>query len=1353
MSWIGGWLRGKDQEQEQQQQQQQQGQNQQAQQQPHFDAAEVRARRAAALQARANKAAQEAEAETDSHPHSHSHADTHSHPHHAAAPSTPSRQSMHSSAGSTSNEVARTQSDVSMTDASAMPVEASTVKPPTRSSSTTSTMSTTSERTVSTPVTTPQRSTSQVNVASPAGKGTAPIVSPSSPSQSSVSLPPIHPPSASAYAASRNPLPISLVFAYKSDVPMGELASVWEDAAYCSLFDVTLTPPKAVSGTTSPTRSGGRIYLPQLAEELREQQKEQAKEKKEEQSTPLLSRDHLDTVLMDRITRVNEQMQQQQQRSSMADGSCSILTLISFYRRAMELQTRLQGGLAHAESLEGNSSSSSSPSTSSSTSSTRLYPSSVSDWRACLSSMEVAVTCLVRYISLLLQDEDMFQDSRLRATQRSEFMRLLCADPTVARTLPPGLLDRLVSLLTSDEDGNVDGVFGSLISELATPLKFTPTPSMLGENMPKLDDAVRTIHGLTALLRYAPLAQLIVQHPSFLPNAPNGRLIQTVSTLGPLMSVGAASTEPEFQNVINQRAMSEVDNDVSRLRATFQSYQQLLHVMLKMAVKHAPAREKVVQWLAAVTNANAPRRKMQYHPLMVSSDQTMFNVMHVSLALTQPILRKRGNADFMKLNFHYLLQSSSSGGRIDYDPITRVVASSAEVKEKRSALSRPILFTPRAAPYTPFNFSTEIFFLTHALLDEGLSSIIRQYTEIMKELSHISRALQRMQPGDPRFEQGQQQLQRLFAMNLATRVHLQDPCLMHAVIQLYDWTSAWICFHHAQIMAENKQMDTNTPLQSATTTTTAASPNSPSASPSQPPPSASSSGIVPAPPAPSSFINLLPESFIQGMIDYFVYLGRFQSNELNSLPSSSYSSILELVLSYAAGPFALKNPHARGGLAELLLSLPSDYTTPEHAFNASPVIRERLVPSLLDLYVSVEEGRGQMYYLKYSIRHHISRLLEGLWGVSNHRAQFVAIAHANPGSAEYHNNLFNRFINVLANDLIFLLDEGLRLLAEIRETQLAMDDEATWAAQSAEEREERVRAFGQSEQGATSCLTLAHATVHLLYLLTSEIVTPFVAAEFVERMASMLDSYIHSLAGPKVSNLKVKDKEKYNFKPRELLREIVSTWLNLAHDKGFIEKVATDERSYRYPVFLKAARILHTRSLLPPRTVERFASLVDDVERASGELHELESILGEIPDEYSDALIGQLMTDPVMLPQSKQVVDRATIHRQLMNKKVDPFSNTPLTEAELIEQPALKSEIESWVADKKRQWLEQKRQKTDAQVTEENEREQQAEEQEEKQTDKAAPVESNANAAAAGDLTTLSTSNPSTPSSSSSSSS
>lgn len=106
------------------------------------------------------------------------------------------------------------------------------------------------------------------------------------------------------------------------------------------------------------------------------------------------------------------------------------------------------------------------------------------------------------------------------------------------------------------------------------------------------------------------------------------------------------------------------------------------------------------------------------------------------------------------------------------------------------------------------------------------------------------------------------------------------------------------------------------------------------------------------------------------------------------------------------------------------------------------------------------------------------------------------------------------------------MDEGLKQLTEIRSIQVEMEQPA-WSAQTEEAMQERERTLRQSEQSATSLLTLANATVHMLSYLTAEIVAPFVAPEFVERIAHMLDFYIAQLVGPKIAELKVHNPEKY----------------------------------------------------------------------------------------------------------------------------------------------------------------------------------------------------------------------------------
>ncbi len=65
----------------------------------------------------------------------------------------------------------------------------------------------------------------------------------------------------------------------------------------------------------------------------------------------------------------------------------------------------------------------------------------------------------------------------------------------------------------------------------------------------------------------------------------------------------------------------------------------------------------------------------------------------------------------------------------------------------------------------------------------------------------------------------------------------------------------------------------------------------------------------------------------------------------------------------------------------------------------------------------------------------------------------------------------------------------------------------------------------------------------------------------------------------------VSDPEKYNFKPRVLLRKISEIYVNLASDSqlshNFAEAIARDGRSYNDALFVKAAQILRREALLP----------------------------------------------------------------------------------------------------------------------------------------------------------------------------
>src|SRR5229473_5099067 len=95
----------------------------------------------------------------------------------------------------------------------------------------------------------------------------------------------------------------------------------------------------------------------------------------------------------------------------------------------------------------------------------------------------------------------------------------------------------------------------------------------------------------------------------------------------------------------------------------------------------------------------------------------------------------------------------------------------------------------------------------------------------------------------------------------------------------------------------------------------------------------------------------------------------------------------------------------------------------------------------------------------------------------------------------------------------------------------------------------------------------------ILKIFTAETKELFMMPEIVDRLAAMLDYNLDALVGPRCNDLRVENKEKYHFNPRQLLSDVVQVYLNLGDQDAFIRAVAGDGRSYRKGLIEHAAKI------------------------------------------------------------------------------------------------------------------------------------------------------------------------------------
>ena len=210
---------------------------------------------------------------------------------------------------------------------------------------------------------------------------------------------------------------------------------------------------------------------------------------------------------------------------------------------------------------------------------------------------------------------------------------------------------------------------------------------------------------------------------------------------------------------------------------------------------------------------------------------------------------------------------------------------------------------------------------------------------------------------------------------------------------------------------------------------------------------------------------------------------------------------------------------------------------------------------------------------------------------------------------------FARFVDLVVNDVTYLMDRSLNELAQIHNIETEMESAQEWAAKSPQHRREQEGALRSLARYAPGRITLGRLTVNLLKLLTAETKTPFTVPEIVGKLAAMLDYNLGALAGPKCRNLKVRNPEKYKFDPRMLLSDIVQVFLNLSDEKEFVRAVAEDGRNYKKGLFEGTVEILRRRMIKTEDEIEKLLAFVCKVETLKTTLEE--EGLGQAPEEFS----------------------------------------------------------------------------------------------------------------------------------------
>lgn len=107
--------------------------------------------------------------------------------------------------------------------------------------------------------------------------------------------------------------------------------------------------------------------------------------------------------------------------------------------------------------------------------------------------------------------------------------------------------------------------------------------------------------------------------------------------------------------------------------------------------------------------------------------------------------------------------------------------------------------------------------------------------------------------------------------------------------------------------------------------------------------------------------------------------------------------------------------------------------------------------------------------------------------------------------------------------------------------------------------------------------------------------------------------------------------------------EICKIYVNLKDIDDFCLAVSQDGRSYSSNLFDLAEDVLVR--IGGGSLIGELKEAADKIAQKAKEHKANEEALAEAPDHFLDPIMSALMTDPVILPSSKQTVDRSTIAR------------------------------------------------------------------------------------------------------------
>lgn len=310
-------------------------------------------------------------------------------------------------------------------------------------------------------------------------------------------------------------------------------------------------------------------------------------------------------------------------------------------------------------------------------------------------------------------------------------------------------------------------------------------------------------------------------------------------------------------------------------------------------------------------------------------------------------------------------------------------------------------------------------------------------------------------------------------------------------------------------------------------------------------------------------------------------------------------------------------------------------------YASDSICKKYLIESIINIYIDVENtGSDNQFYMKHEPRYNISYLLCGLFNIEN--SEYVQILEE---LSDKKPNLIKRFIVLNLYDLSYMLDEIITNIEIVNNTTRYTPESV-------------IRCGNILRNDLMYC----YDQLKLLDFSYKNITTLFISEEIIQQFVSLSMNYIKQFMSVKMKTIL---KSKYSYKPEKIINYLIKPYLSISENEIVITSIMEDKRGYYPGIFTDACKFLSKTDFLS-KIEEMHLSMVNEIVDRKLQTNEFEDD-DEVPDELLDPIMFILIKEPVILPSSKNIMDKGVIVRHLLSDQQDPFNRDPLTIEELEE--------------------------------------------------------------------------------------